>query len=450
MSRGWVAAAVLLAACGQQAGRSGSGIVSGTEPGGGTGQQPGTGQSPGLDPDGGTIACVNAANVVANSNSGPPPELTCSELLPVLGEPVEHRFTEVTDDPEGRVILCNDRDQVPYPASGLGTVLHRAQADQFAGFVADDSGATIGTFGAPVTTSLDVFANPFGWDALVHYPGALGTFPVVFLDADGSDLTPGPLDANAGFAWPTGVILGEDSAIPTDQVPAGCGDASGRAFTFRLVRYDTDGHVTGGPTDAFGCFDQEHPGYVVRVDTDGSMLVLIYGGPSATTRAWRAMWLDSDLTVLNTWTPVGLPADGPYPAGEIRMGELVDQSIVISVDGAWRFRVPNHGTSLEPVPCWLANRPGTSIDLVQKLKAYALTSQPTDGSCKQVLEIVKADGTSCGFADLGTPPERCAHGVAIGPDGTVTGSPYAVDAGAGAPRSCVQPFWPRPLGRSQW
>jgi hypothetical protein len=42
------------------------------------------------------------------------------------------------------------------------------------------------------------------------------------------------------------------------------------------------------------------------------------------------------------------------------------------------------------------------------------------------------------------PIEDC--GVAIGLDGTLTRSAYAVDAGAARPATCVLKFWPEALG----
>jgi hypothetical protein len=157
-------------------------------------------------------------------------------------------------------------------------------------------------------------------------------------------------------------------------------------------------------------------------------------------------------TVLVTFTPEGLPteADSPYPAERLSFGKLVENTVVIAVDGIWRFQLRSGETALRPAPCWLTARPGTTVSEIQQQKGYALTSVPTDRSCQKVLEILKLDGTTCGFLDFGNPSERCTHGVAVGQDGTITGSSYAVDGGAGEPRSCVQPFWPAVLGHSLW
>ena len=451
MSRVWVAAAVLLAACGQQAGGGGSGIVSGAEPGIGRGGGAATdaGQPPVPGTDGGTLACVPSANVLANAGSGGNGS-SCSELLPVLGAPVEHRYTEIFNDPD-----ADRRCAIgAYPSSGTGVVPHRTlTASGPAVYLADASGVTVGEFGSPRTSSLDFLPQDTGFAVRTDYTGALGDLPLYFISDHGSELTGSFRTVNAGAEpWPGGgVLTGESELLVGAARPPGCADASEVGARFRLTRWDPSGNVIAGPSAAFECFDQERVQAIFRTNSSGWTLLFIYGGPSETTRTWTAYWLDPALNVSSTWVPVGLPTDGPYPGGELtQTGVLLDDSIVIAVNGVWSFRVPSQATALEPAPCWLTRRNETELEIVGGRRGYALLTTKSGQSCDQLLEVVTADGTRCGFLELDTAADACGHGVAVGRDGTISVSAYAEDAGSGQPKTCVQPFWPAALGRSRW
>jgi hypothetical protein len=436
MSRWWVAVAALLAACGQQAERNGSGIVSGAGPGGGA-PEGDAGPTPSPGPDGGTLACVESANLVSNAGSGN----ICGLLKPVLGAPVEHRYREVLDDPEGNNFAC---DLGSSPASGTGALGHRVKSFQGpAVFMVDSTGKTIGELGPSFLTGVDFFPQDTGFAVLEDYIGATGSFPLEFIADNGEIRAPTRTSVNGAVEWPGGGLLTTQNVfIPADQRPPDCEPAG--STTFSLTRWDASGHVVAGPS-TFGCFFEDRPRRLWHTNSAGWTVLLINGGPSGDDRTWRAHWLDPDLNVVSTWAPVGLPTEGFS-----NVTVLLDDSIAIAIGGEWRFRVPSRGTALEGPPCWLARRPNTDVKIVQNRGGYALLDNTRGGGCEDRVEVVTPDGLSCGFLHLPTSPEACEFRAAIGRDGTLSAAAYAADAGAGEPQICVLPFWPAAFGRSLW
>ena len=65
-------------------------------------------------------------------------------------------------------------------------------------------------------------------------------------------------------------------------------------------------------------------------------------------------------------------------------------------------------------------------------------------SSDRTVEVLTPGGQSCGYASLGGPAGHCD--VAIGRDGTLSRSAYALDAGPEIPAECVLEFWPGAFG----
>jgi hypothetical protein len=132
----------------------------------------------------------------------------------------------------------------------------------------------------------------------------------------------------------------------------------------------------------------------------------------------------------------------------VHMGLLIDDSIALQVNGQWTYRVRSGAMTLEAAPCWMQQRPKTDVTAIHSRGGYAVNWD--DHADDRGLEIVRLDGTSCGFLDLGEPRGGCAGGqcVSVGLDGTITRSAFAIDAGTGEPQTCVLPFWPGALGPS--
>jgi hypothetical protein len=247
---------------------------------------------------------------------------------------------------------------------------------------------------------------------------------------------------NGSRPWnDTGVLGSLSSYIPPEQRPPGCGDESNGASTFRLFHYDERGNVVD-QSDTFGCFAAEVARGEFLTNRAGLTLLLVWGGTGEDANRWTLYWLAPDLGVRAKWHPT-------ESLGRVKMGLLADDSIALKVDDRWTYRVRSGATKLEAAPCWMQERKNTELTLIHSRGGYAV--QWDDRSLDQGVEIVRLDGKSCGFLAFGEPSGACTYTgrcVSVGLDGTITGSAYAADAGAGMPQTCVLPFWPGVLGPS--
>jgi len=79
----------------------------------------------------------------------------------------------------------------------------------------------------------------------------------------------------------------------------------------------------------------------------------------------------------------------------------------------WRHRVQDGSAAVDPVPDWVAQRPGSVFWVIRNGRGYALVNSNQCGDEKA--EIIAASGKSCGC--LGVPN---AHGNAsVGRDGSL-------------------------------
>ena len=175
----------------------------------------------------------------------------------------------------------------------------------------------------------------------------------------------------------------------------------------------------------------------------GNVLVLVAPSTGSVT-GWEGYWLDRDLRVLQKFTAPELAA-APNNLGTA-IAPLLDGSFVIRFGGKWMHRIQPGATTLEQAPCFLTQRPETDLQVTQDGNAYAVV-RGYAASCDQAIEIFTSAGETCGpVGPLEGAGGKCE--VALGRDGTISGSAEAVDAGAGQPRSCVLRFWPAALGET--
>jgi hypothetical protein len=151
----------------------------------------------------------------------------------------------------------------------------------------------------------------------------------------------------------------------------------------------------------------------------------------------RARWFDGAGDPLTPWFDVGASVSGSSAH------LLVDGQVVLRDGASWNVALTDGVAHADPVPAWLASRPGTRIATIRQARAYAILS---DGDSTQ-LEIVTASGESCGTAVLPQPslagvlaPQR----LDVGQDGTLFQvSPRAVP---GDPSGhCEFRWWPELL-----
>jgi len=325
-----------------------------------------------------------------------------------------------------------------FPGSGSGVVLHPMQPQgrpPRLDFV-DRAGTQVGSFDefSISTFDLGVIPQTTGFGIFAPYVGGLGRYPVALVDDHGVRR-----GGAAGFAAPElpGGGVGVFSFL---EMAPGCGQDT-RLF---VQRFDDSGSAAlPDPTD-LGCYPQIN-GAVMAGNGSGDVLVLVARNTASAT-GWDAFWLEADLRVVEKFSTQELV--GAVNNKDAAVAALLDGSFVLRFDGHWVYRIQPRRTSVEPAPCWLTQAPGTNVQVTRGRSAYALV-QSGAKSCDDAVEVRTAEGQSCGHVGpIEKSGETCE--VALGRDGTISGSANAVDAGAGQPRACVLKFWPAALGETRF
>jgi len=216
----------------------------------------------------------------------------------------------------------------------------------------------------------------------------------------------------------------------------GCGQQT-RLY---VQRFEDSGVATlADPTD-LGCYPQT-PDVIMAGNGAGNVLVLTSRNTDDHT-GWDGIWLDAQLREVGRFSA---PELSTVPNNkDAALVALLDGSFVLRFDEKWLYGLQPGATSVVAAPCWLTARPGTDVHVTRDRTAYALV-QPGARSCDAALEIMTPQGESCGpVGPLHSGSDTCD--IALGRDGTISGSAYAADAGAGQPRACVLEFWPAALG----
>jgi hypothetical protein len=162
----------------------------------------------------------------------------------------------------------------------------------------------------------------------------------------------------------------------------------------------------------------------VGVDLDGNALVLSDGEARFGAGAVSGQWFDSagiDLTgefhLLTS--PSALPRLRKAEA-LLRLSPLIGGGLVVGDDSDWLAAVPAGATSAQPAPSFLGARAGAEFTVVRGRTAYAVIHAGRSGQCVPAVEVLDADGTSCGVVFY---PVRssssCGASLTIGADGTI-------------------------------
>jgi hypothetical protein len=412
---------------------SGTGGPGGSDAGGagvdGGSSDAGTG-GPGADagsPDAGTGGPGDGGPGDGGTACGTPgPADVCQQLNPRLGAPVVHQEMENPDPFDG--VACGAG---AYPSSGTGVVLHPMQPTgkpPRLDFV-DRTGTQIGTDTdfSIATIEIDVIPQATGFGIFDPYIGGIGSYPLMLLDDHGKQR--GSASGFYVFELPA---AGVGVFSFSDDAP-GCGQQTG----IYVQRFEEDGSPALADRTDLGCYPQT-PDFVMAGNGSGSVLAL---SSQLTATGWDGIWLDAQLRVVGRFNAPELNA---VSSKAVAVAALLDGSFVLRFDGKWLYRIQPGASAVEPAPCWLTARPGTDIHVTRDRNAYALV-QPGARSCDAAIELMTPLGESCGpVGPLESGSDTCD--VAIGRDGTISGSAYAVDAGAGQPAACVLQFWPAALG----
>jgi hypothetical protein len=170
----------------------------------------------------------------------------------------------------------------------------------------------------------------------------------------------------------------------------------------------------------------------VGMNLAGHVLVHAYGASTrGASGASFVRWFSRNGSPLTDWTEMPqLIVD--------HLEFLMDDSIVFGHFGGRDGRFEDLGSTVSPLPDWLAQRKGSRLAVIRNGKGYA--SWGLTSKCGQLLEVLTSGGTSCGcvaIPDL-TPWATVQSFASIGRDGSLI-----VPAPAG--RACAYDLYPQLL-----
>ena len=321
------------------------------------------------------------------------------------------------DDGVGNVAL-GVVDQGDYPGP------HDAQWRVY-----DPAGAGQRTFGSD--SAVRVFSEPTGFTSVTSWPSVA----VQFYGHDGAPTTSygDPSHAVARFA--------DD---PSGGVALSGAEADGAGgWRVWYTRVDKSGVVAFGPAvvatgrDPYGRLPQVTPG----VDLTGDVLLLLYfagNGDGALPPAALGAWLSRGGDVLVPLFPVeAARASGTLhflAGGGLALRSGGDDAEVASKnDEQWLARFADRGVTADAPPDFRRARPFSRYFVVRGGRGYLIADTHAPGK----VELLAADGTSCGF--VATPDASGPY--AVGRDGTL----IAHQASAPAGQACGFRYWPQLL-----
>ena len=103
-------------------------------------------------------------------------------------------------------------------------------------------------------------------------------------------------------------------------------------------------------------------------------------------------------------------------------GLVIERGLYGSDSDIERLGIVRAGeTFVRPVPDWVMSRPNSTFQMTRGTRAYAVLPLPAKNvSCTQRVEVIAADGTSCGHSDYPIAPGTCdTNALTVGVDGTV-------------------------------
>jgi hypothetical protein len=293
-------------------------------------------------------------------------------------------------------------------------------------------------------------ADPAGFSGLSG--GFSGSFSVRHLDADGKET--GAVDYNLADDARSAATMVADPRSGTLVLGKFRRSAvQGDAASFRAA------FVSAAPAELWSLALANTAGAIfgAGLDLSGNAIVITDGSPRWGAGAISAQWISSagkDLTGefqllsgfqagANTWFETSALAGGGVAIRRVDASDPAganQTSQYLCVIGAG-------ATSCAAPPDWLAARRNARIEAVRNGAAYAGLPDPAAVSdCKQTVELIDANGASCGTMDLPMASGACTtRPLAIGKDGTLI-QPLANEAWSCGPadRPCraTWRWWP--------
>ena len=315
---------------------------------------------------------------------------------------------------------------------------------------------------APGRGFIRVFEQPVGLLAGINSGSPFNAWSVGAWDSSGDRAGPDqPFRGERGLAVaadPGGGLLFAGLLSYTGTLA----DNNCEGCTRSGVMYNTSGH--GVPTVRWGPAALDSKGNVLGagVGTSSRSLVITDGASRFGAGNFSAQWFDRDGTSL-TGEFILLSSSVPkdqitFETSPLIGGGLLVQSITFDGPPTYQRRVRplvvvgSGATTVRLAPEWITSRSAARLKLARGGRAYAVLPNGAKGaSCSQSVEVLAADGTSCGKSEYPIAPGTCDTGdVTSGADGTVIQPlPFSMETqrevSVGLVHTCTWRWWPGAL-----
>jgi hypothetical protein len=156
----------------------------------------------------------------------------------------------------------------------------------------------------------------------------------------------------------------------------------------------------------------------VAVDRMGNTLALWASTARFGANTWAGEWFDP----AGNAGPVFEALTGVVPTQTLALFDRVGSGLFLSDGFHWIGQIDALATGFTAAPPWLVTRINTTLHMARGGTAYAVVPlQSASANCEQTIELVAADGTSCGSATFTVGGGACdtTGPIVVGYDGTV-------------------------------
>jgi hypothetical protein len=209
-----------------------------------------------------------------------------------------------------------------------------------------------------------------------------------------------------------------------------------------------------GGTDLAWGHDLAAKGAVFGLGGDAQNLAIVItdGGPGTISAQWfdtRGTPLTGEFVILtnfqagaNTWFETAPLAGGGVAVR--RVDQQNDSSGRPYQTAQWLVLVGSGQASAQAAPPWLASRNNTQLSITRSGRGYALLPMGgPDADCAQKIEVLAADGASCGSFDASAGAGRCrTENIGLGRDDTPI---QLLPSTMTQPNTCAWRWWPGAL-----
>ncbi|MET0403092.1 MAG: hypothetical protein ABW123_11845 [Cystobacter sp.] len=214
-------------------------------------------------------------------------------------------------------------------------------------------------------------------------------------------------------------------------------DNGTQVLTFQF--FDPEGVPRAAPVESRSAPLNESRSILAATDTLGRTL-LMWTEPGLSTS--MGQWVKRNGNALTP--PFAIPVIPPTFTG--RLSPLAGGGLALQVQQQWVLQFPSGEAHSLPAPAWLADQPGSRLELIRGKQANLLLPPPEffdDTGCQETLLFFTSEGSACGELAVPLGGNTCfRRQLGVGVDGTVI---QQLELNITANTQCAWRWWPQAL-----